>query len=136
MGGRSTVAALAALGAALVTGFAAATQVPYLRSVAPHRRHVVAVFSLGELVPGKILVAVKPTTGADGAFLPANVRLQESIARLTRVRGGYRYQTRHTLRPRRYYVEVSGIVAGVDCTPRRPCPTDWSNVRRLVIPRP
>jgi hypothetical protein len=136
MASRSTVAALAALGAALVTGLAAATPVPYLRSVTAHRGHVVAVFTLGELVPGKILVAAKPATGDGGAFLPANVRLQEPIARTTRVRGGYRFQTRHRLRPRRYYVEVSGVVAGVDCTPRKPCPTKWSNVRRLTIPRP
>jgi len=136
MGRRSTVAALAALGAALLSGFAAATPAPYLRSVAAHRGHVVAVFTLGELVPGKIVVAVRSATGANGALLPANVRLQESIARAARVRGGYRIQTRHTLRPRRYYVQVSGVVAGLDCTPRKPCPTDWSNVRRLVLPRP
>jgi hypothetical protein len=136
MGGRRTVAAFAALGAALVSGLAAATPEPYLRSVGAHQGHVVAVFTLGELAPGKILVAVRPTTGADGALLTANVRLHEAIGRTRRVSGGYRFQTRHTLRPRRYYVQVSGTVIALDCTPRKPCPTNWSNVRRLVIPRP
>jgi hypothetical protein len=136
MARRSVIALLAALSAALLCGFAAATPVPYLRSVGARRGHVVALFSLGELVPGKILVAVRPATGNDGALLAANVRLQESLARATRVSAGYRFQTRHALRPRRYYVQVSGVVAGLDCTPRKPCPSNWSNVRRLVIPRP
>ncbi|TMM06479.1 MAG: hypothetical protein E6G02_04810 [Actinobacteria bacterium] len=136
MRGKSSIAALIALAGALVVSIAAATPVPYLRSVATHREHVVAVFALDDLTPGKIIVAVRRTTGDDGALLPANVRLQESTARATPVRGGYRYKTRHTLRPRVYYVQVSGVVSGLDCTPRKPCPTDWSNVRRLVIPRP
>lgn len=136
MGGRRTVSALATLGAALVSSIAAASPDPYLRSVAAKKGHVVAVFTLGELAPGKIVVAVRPATGADGALLAANVRLQETIGRTTRVRGAYRLQTRHTLRPRRYFVQVSGTVVGLDCTPRMPCPTSWSNVRRLLITPP
>jgi hypothetical protein len=136
MTGKSTVVALVALGAAIWSGISAATPQPYLRSVSAHHRHVVAVFTLGDLAPGKILVAVSRATGADGALLPQNVRLQEPLAHMTRVQGGFRIQTRHTLRPRRYFVQVSGTVLGVDCTPRKPCPTDWSNVRRVIIPRP
>ncbi len=136
MRGRRTVAALAALGAALVSGLAAASLNPFLRSVGAKKGHVVAVFTLGELAPGKIVVAVRPATGADGALLTENVRLREAIGRTTRVRGGYRFQTRHALRPRRYYVQVSGTVVGLDCTPRKPCPTTWSNVRRLALTRP
>ena len=30
-------------------------------------------------------------------------------------------------------VQVSGVVVGLDCTPTKPCRTDWSNVRRVVI---
>src|SRR5918911_2819148 len=114
MTGKRTIVAIAALGAAISGGIAAATPQPYLRSVAAHRRHVVAVFTLGDLAPGKILVAISSARGANGALLARNVRLQESIANATRVAGGLRIQTRHALRPRRYYVQVSGVVVGLD----------------------
>jgi hypothetical protein len=42
-------------------------------------------------------------------------------------------RSRHTVGSGRYYAEVSGTVVGLDCTPKRPCPTDWSNIRRVVI---
>jgi hypothetical protein len=49
---------------------------------------------------------------------------------------GYRWRTRHRVRPGRYYVQVSGIVLGLDCTPHKPCPIGWSNVPRVVVPPP
>jgi hypothetical protein len=132
---RRSVVAAAVLSAALLVSIASAAPAPYLRSVGIHRGHIVAVFALAELGPGQIAVAVKPTTEPSGAFVAANVRLKESM-RPTRVANGYRWQTRHTLRPGRYYVQVSGIVLGLDCLPRKPCPMRWSNARRATIPRP
>ncbi len=131
-----TVTMVAALGAALLTSISTATSVPYLRAVSVHNRHVVAVFTLGDLAPDHIAVASSPQTQANGAFVRANVRLQEALPRLTRVPNGYRVQTRHTLGAGRYYVKVSGLVVGLDCTKLKPCRQDWSNVRRIVIPRP
>jgi hypothetical protein len=130
--GRSFAAACAAVVGA--TG-AAATPQPFLRSVGASRGHVVAVFTRGDLAPGKIVVAVRPGTGRDGSFLRQNVRLKEPIARETPLRGGYRVRTRHTLRPGRYYVQVSGAVIGLDCTPVKPCPVRWSNIRRVAVRR-
>jgi hypothetical protein len=49
---------------------------------------------------------------------------------------GYRARTRHTLPPGRYYVQVSGTVLITDCTPHKPCPIRWSNMRRVRIPSP
>ncbi len=126
---------LATLGAVVLTAASAASPTPYLRTAGVQRGHVVAVFSLGELAPGHIRVATRPRTLPNGAFVTANVRLDEAL-RPTRVANGYRTRTRHTLTPGRYYVEVSGIVLGLDCTPLKPCRQDWSNVRRVVIPRP
>jgi hypothetical protein len=132
---RRLVAAAAVLSAVLLVSIASAAPAPYLRSVGIHRGHLVAVFTLDELGPGQIAVAVKPTTEPSGAFVAANIRLKESM-RPTRVANGYRWQTRHRLRPGRYYAQVSGIVLGLDCLPRKPCPTPWSNARRITIRRP
>src|SRR4026209_1366663 len=68
-----TVTAVAALGAALLTSISAATSVPYLRAVSLHNRHVVAVFTLGDLAADHIAVASSPQTQANGAFVQANV---------------------------------------------------------------
>ncbi len=70
-----------------------------------------------------------------GAILAANVRVREHLSRAQPDGDRYRWRTRHRLAPGRYYVEVSGVVA-LDCTRVKPCPTRWSNVRRVVIPAP
>ena len=125
--------AAAALAAAALTGVSASgSTLPYLRSVSASNRHVVAVLKLGDLVPGRILIAVGPRTSLGGKFLKANVRLDEPL-RTTKTARGLRARTRHALRPGRYYVEVSGFVLGVDCLPSKPCSASWSNVRRVVI---
>lgn len=115
---------------------AAASSGPYLRSVAARRHHVVAVFSVApDVAPTQIVVAVSPKTQRNGEFVAANVRLREGIGTTTKVKGGRRVVTRHTLRAGRYWVEISGMPIGVDCLPGKPCRLDWSNVRRVVIPR-
>ena len=124
--------AAAALGAAFVTTVSAASSVPNLHSAVARNRHVVVVYSLGELLPGHILVATRAQTAPNGKLLKANVRLNEQLTG-TKVANGYRMRTRHTLGTGRYYVQVSGVVVGLDCTPKKPCQTDWSNVRRVVI---
>lgn len=127
--------AVAAFGAAGMATVSAGTPLPYLRSAVVQRKHVVAVFGLGELAPGQISVAVRPGTRPNGAFMQANVRLEEPLRPRTAT-GGYRAQTRHTLPPGRYLVKVSGTVIGLDCTPHKPCRTAWSNARHVVVPRP
>ena len=124
--------AAAALSAALVTAASAATPTPYLRSATAVNRHVVVTYRLGDLLPGRILVASSAQRGTSGRFVSANVRLNEPLNG-TRTASRLRLRTRHALRPGRYYVEVSGAVAAVDCTPTKPCPTDWSNVRRVIV---
>jgi hypothetical protein len=124
--------AAAALGAALVPAASAGAPMPYLRSATSANRHVVVRYSLGELIPGRILVATSASRDQRGRFVQANVRLNEPLSG-TRTASGQRLRTRHALRPGRYYVEVSGTVVGLDCTPKRPCPTDWSNVRRVIV---
>jgi hypothetical protein len=137
---RSAIVAVAALAAALVTGISAAASAPYLRSAAASRGHVVAVFTLGgtegDAVQDHIAVAVSLATQADGSFLPAKVRFQESILGATQTSNGLRVRTQHKLRPGRYYVKVSSKALALDCTPKYPCKELWSNARRVVIPRP
>jgi hypothetical protein len=117
-------------------GNVAAAPAPYLRSVAAVHRHVAAVFRLGtDQAARQIVVAASPKTGPNGALVSTNVRLRETIARTTRVPAGTRVVTRHSLRPGRYWVQVSADVTGLDCLPAKPCRASWSNVRSLVIPR-
>jgi hypothetical protein len=131
---RSIIGAL--LLGVLVGAVSAETPEPYLRSAGAHHRHVVAVFTLGDLAPGNIVVAVKPDTNRGGAFPARNVRLTETLPAGALVIGtARRVQTRHRLKAGRYYVHVSAMVIGVDCIPKRPCATRWSNIRRVVIPR-
>jgi hypothetical protein len=122
-----------ALGAVLTAGATAASPSPFLRSAFASRRHVVVVYTLSpDLAPGRVLVASRPKTTLNGEFVGTNVRLSEALGG-TRTSTGYRMRTRHTLRPGLYYVEVSGTVIGLDCTPKKPCPTHWSNIRRIRI---
>jgi hypothetical protein len=109
-----------------------ATPLPNLRSAAAKQRHVVVTFTLGELVPGRILVARRAATTESGKFVEANIRLNEPL-RSVKTSTGYRARTRHALKPGRYFVQVSGTVLLTDCTRLKPCPTHWSNVRRVRI---
>jgi hypothetical protein len=125
--------------AVLAVGISAASSQPYLRSAVASRGHVVAVFTLGDsedMAPARIAVAVGTKTQLDGSFVPANVRVQESISKVTTVSNGLRVRTQHKLRPGRYYVKVSGRMIALDCTPLKPCKEQWSNARRVIIPRP
>lgn len=124
--------AAAALGAALVTAASAASPTPYLRSATAVNRHVIVTYTLGDLLPGRVLVATAARHELSGRFVQANVKLNEPLSG-TRTASGLRLRTRHALRPGRYYVEVSGTVMGLDCTPHKPCKTNWSNIRRVIV---
>src|SRR5206468_9385434 len=103
-----------------LTSASAAAPLPSLRSASAKQGHVVVTFALGELAPGRIVVAVHSQTSANGRLLTANVRLNE-LLRSVKTATGYRARTRHTLAPDTYYVQVSGTVLVTDCTPRKPC---------------
>ena len=130
--------ACAAIGGTLLAGGSAAVSQPYLRSATSRARHVVVVYTMaiGDQAPSRIAVASRPATGRGGAFLDKNVLFREPLSATNRVGlSAYRMRTRHTLRPGRYYVQVSAMVIGLDCTPKKPCPTRWSNIRRVKVPR-
>ena len=124
--------AAAALGAAIVTAASAATSVPHIRSATTANRHVVVVYTLGDLIPGRLMVATRAQTAPNGKFVQSNVLFSEPLVGKKMAGGAFRARSRHTVRAGRYYVEVSGTVVGLDCTPKRPCQTDWSNIRRVV----
>jgi len=117
---------------AIVLGSAAATSLPYLKSAVPHKRHVFVTFTLGELAPGRIVLASHARTQPNGAFVTANIVLDEPL-KPVKTTAGFRARTAHRLAKGRYWVEVSGLVVGLDCTPHKPCPTDWSNARRVTV---
>jgi hypothetical protein len=102
-----------------------------LRSAALVNRHVLVVFTTGELRPGVIQVALRPARGASGGFLAANLALTEAVTAQPAARV-VRWRTRQALPFRRYYVQVSAI--GTDgvtgCKPsQRRCHVHWSKVR-------
>jgi hypothetical protein len=130
----SRASALGALAAATIVlgSAAAATTIPHLNSAVSHKRHVVVTFTLGDLSPGDIVVASHAKTQPNGAFVKANIVLDEPL-KPTKTTTGFRARTAHRLAKGRYWVEVSGLVIAVDCTPHKPCRTDWSNARRVTV---
>ena len=131
--GALSIAWLAVASAAL-----AATAQPTLRSALQSSSHVVVVFTVGDLRPGVVQIASRPTKGPAGGFVDASLMLTEVVtARPDPATGLVRWRTRHTLPLRTYYVQVSAIETGgsADCKPSlRNCPVHWSNVR-VVSPR-
>lgn len=127
------LAAAVALGATLATSVSAAAPAPYLRAAFSSHRHIVVVYTLSpDLLPGRVLVASSPKAAPNGQFLKADVRLSQRLSGKTAATGT-RLRTSRTLAPGRYWVEVSGVTTGLDCTPHKPCPTHWSNVRRVRV---
>jgi hypothetical protein len=85
-----------------------------------------------------MLVAKRRAVNVDGAVLPKNVRLQETIQLPAPETGLVRWQSRKTLRPGTYFVQVKAVQTGdvTDCPPKmRNCNDRWSNVRRVVVLR-
>jgi hypothetical protein len=115
----------------------AASGDPVLRSASQSRRHIVVTFTIGDLRPWLIEVALSRATDASGAFPAGAVRLREQVrARADPMTGFVRWRTLKTLPARDYYVEVSGIESdGVtDClVQQRNCLVRWSNVRRVRV---
>jgi hypothetical protein len=133
MSTRSVVGGIALLGAAIVTGAAAASPGPDLLSATARNGHVSVTFSLGEdEAPGRIVVAVASPRRPDGPFAPGSVRVDERL-QVTPDRGGFRALTSKALRPGRYDVEISAVAIDLDCVPLKPCLQSWSNVRRVTI---
>jgi hypothetical protein len=128
-----SIVALAVAAWFVSAGFAAEDQ-PVLRSAALINRHVVVTFTVGDLTPGAIEVALRPAVGPSGAFLPANVVLREAVsARPAQETGLVRWRTVKMLPLRTFYVHVSGVETGdviPNCKPlERNCRVHWSNVR-------
>ena len=100
---------------------------------------MIAAFSPGDLAPVEVVVSTSPRTEATGALASPWVKLRETMVfRSGPLNGIFRWRTRRALQPGVYYVQVSGVDSGgvVDCMPlQRHCGEEWSNVRRLVIPR-
>ena len=132
------VALAALVGAGLIATLAlAAPGAPVLRSATASQRHVLVVFTIGDLRPWEVEVATSAATEASGGFVPKNVRLREVIrAKPDPSTGLVRWRTRATLPARTYYVRVSAIETdGVtDCPPQqRNCLVHWSNTGRVLI---
>jgi hypothetical protein len=130
------VVVAAALGAA---GAGAADQGLLLRSATAVHRHVVVRVSVGDLRPIDLAVATRRAVNADGGLLQKNVRLRETIQIPASQTGVVRWRSHETLRPGTYFVQVKAVqtVDVLDCPPKlHDCNERWSNVRRIVVPRP
>jgi hypothetical protein len=122
---------------ALVSTSAALGGEPALRTAGASNGHIVVTLSPGELVPGEVAVAARPSRTVNGSFVRANVRLVERItATMDPATGNVRYRTKGTVPRGRYYVAVSGFLQDPppSCVPiRSHCAERWSNVRRVVV---
>jgi hypothetical protein len=130
------VTIVAALGA---VGPAAADQLPILRAAKAVHRHVAIAVSVADIRPTELVVAKRRAVNADGALLAKNVRLLEPIQIAASQTGVVHWRSSGKLRPGTYFVQVQAVDSGVltGCPPKlRNCGEHWSNVRRIVVPRP
>lgn len=126
-----------ALTAALVAvGPATAASPPILRSATVSRAHVVLELSVGDLRPAALTVATRGAVDVNGALLARNVRWREAILLPVTTSPAVRWQSRKTLAPGAYFVQVTAVETGgvTDCPPKqRRCGERWSGVRRIVV---
>lgn len=118
---------------------AAGTELPFLRSASVKAHHVVLQVAVGDLRPVQLTVADRSDSGPNGALLAKNVVRRETIHLTSATASGVvRWQSRTTLTPGVYFVQVTAVDAGgglTDCPPKlRTCLDRWSNVRRIVVP--
>ena len=141
--GWSPIAAVVATAVLVGVGVAghpslAAPNTPVLRSASAPHGSVFVTFTVVDLQPWLIEVAVSSQTEALGAFRPDAVRLREVItARPDPSTGLVRWRATKRLATGTYFVHVSGIETdGVtDCRPQaRDCLVHWSGARRVLIP--
>ena len=127
------------LAALFLSSAAGAVRTPLLRSVSQAQGHVLVAVSPGELEPVEVVASTSSQTEASGALASPWVQLRETMVFRSRPPNGiFRWRTRRALPAGVYYVQVSATdLAGMlDCMPvRMRCGEDWSNIRRLVIPR-
>ena len=133
---------LAAVVVAVVLGVVAQAtgkELPILLSATVHARHVVVQVAVGDVRPVQLVVATRRTVDNSGALVAKNVRLRETIQLSPPASTGVvRWQSRSTLAPGTYFVQVVAVESGggiTDC-PKflRDCLARWSNVRRIVVP--
>src|SRR6266571_3330527 len=96
------VVVAAALGA---VGPAAADQLPILRSATAVHRHMALAISVGDVRPTEMLVAKRRAVDAEGALLPKNIRIQETIQVPALANGVVRWRSQKRLRPGVYFVQ-------------------------------
>ncbi|SRR5581483_1874059 len=117
-------------------GPAAGGPLPILRSATVVDGRVVLEVSVSDLRPAQLTVATRRAVDPRGALDRRYVRLQESIQLPSSAYGVTRWQSRRTLAPGVYFVQVTAVDTGgaTDC-PRflRDCLDHWSNVRRVVV---
>ncbi len=118
---------------------ATGNELPILRSATIHARHVVLLVAIGDVRPVQLTVATRRAVDQSGVLVAKNVRLRETIQlNPPTTTGVARWQSRTTLAPGTYFVQVMAVERGggiTDC-PKflRNCLDHWSNIRRVVVP--
>jgi hypothetical protein len=115
---------------------AAGGQLPILRSATVRHSHIVLLVTVGDLRPVELTVARARGVDSNGVLLAANVRFRETIRLAPIAEGVVRWQSRKTLLPGTYFVQVTAVDTGgvTDCPHfQRDCLDHWSSVRRVVV---
>jgi len=118
---------------------AAGKELPLLRSASVSAHHVVLRVEVGNVRPVQLTVADRSDVGVNGSLLTQNVVRRESIRLVAAATGVVRWESRSSLAPGTYFVQVMAVDEGggvTDCPPKlsRTCLDRWSNVRRIVVP--
>jgi hypothetical protein len=119
---------------------AAAGPLPIVRSVGIVHRHVVLELPVGAVRPVELTAANRRAVDPEGALLPQNVRLQETIQVPPAATGVVRWESAKPLRPGTYFVQVKAVETGgggvTDCPPKQlDCNMRWSSLHRVVVPK-
>ena len=99
-----------------------------------HARHVVLLIAAGDVRPVQLTVATRQAVDNSGALVAKNVRLRETIQLTPPAPTGVaRWQSRTTLAPGTYFVQVMAVESGGGITN---CPQVPAQLPRPLVERP
>ena len=136
---RKRLAGVVAGVALVAVATAGADRLPILRSAKVVNGHVVVQVAVGDMRLSQLTVATRPTLDGYGSLIPRYVRMRETIQLAPSTSGVVSWQSKGTLAPGTYFVQVVAFDNGeggiTDCPPKlHNCVLHRSNVRRIVVP--
>src|SRR6516165_8374861 len=103
---RKLLAGVVAGVALVAVATAGADRLPILRSAKVVNGHVVVQVAVGDMRLSQLTVATRPTLDGYGSLIPRYVRMRETIQLAPSTSGVVSWQSKGTLAPGTYFVQV------------------------------